>query len=310
MQCLPNLIIAGVQKSGTTWLHDRLALHPDVYMSNPKELNFFISTHAEKIGTELGSYAKYFEPGADKRYRGESSVGYFWSGGLAEERKTYRNENIPLSIREHLGEQLKTIVILRNPIERALSAYLHHIRAGRFESLEGLLKDGQLFGIFDIGHYKKHVESWLNVFPRESVLFFSFDDILHDPNAALSRVHAWLGLSEHTYADSEVPKNIGLGWSRIGEELVVSTRALNKLAKRTGSKSGLTLFPRVTKEEILSLQERYSDDISFVDRELFSCSHWKELDLADVASEPSVDAMRSLKREVANLKRRLKKSET
>ncbi len=307
MQCLPNLIVAGVQKSGTTWLHERLALHPDIYMSKPKELNFFSSTPADRIGAELSSYSKYFERGGEKKYRGESSVGYFWSGGL--ERKTFRNENIPLSMKEHLSNQLKTIVILRNPIERALSAYLHHIRAGRFGSLEGIHKDGQQFGILDIGHYKRHVESWLEVFPRESVLFFSFDDILNDANTALARVHTWLGLSEQNYADSEVPKNIGLGWSRIDDELVVPTRALNKLFKQNNENSGVGVFPRVTKEEILSLQELYSEDISFVSKELFPCEHWKELDLNEFPPEPSVDQLSSLKQETEELKRELKRIE-
>src|SRR5689334_23609212 len=69
---LPNLIILGGLKCGTTSLHHYLNLHPQIAMSRPKELNFFV----EELNWELGSdwYTSHFDPDAD--VRGETSPHY------------------------------------------------------------------------------------------------------------------------------------------------------------------------------------------------------------------------------------------
>ena len=115
----PNLLIVGAAKSGTTSLHNYLNQHYDVFMCDPKEPHFLINN---EIGTERISvgvsekiaYEKLFLDGENLKYRGESSVMYLM----------YPEIVIP-KIKEYLGNDVKIIIMLRNPVERAYSGYQH-----------------------------------------------------------------------------------------------------------------------------------------------------------------------------------------
>ena len=115
----PNLLIVGAAKSGTTSLHNYLNQHHDVFMCKPKEPHFLINN---EIGTERISvgvsekklYEKLFLDGENLKYRGESSVMYLM----------YPEIVIP-KIKEYLGNDVKIIIMLRNPVERAYSGYQH-----------------------------------------------------------------------------------------------------------------------------------------------------------------------------------------
>ena len=116
---LPNLIIVGAAKSGTTSLHNYLNQHPDVFMCDPKEPHFLIN---KEIGlkripiaiSDINDYEKLFLGYSDIRYRGESSVMYLM----------YPEIVIP-KIKSLLGEETRIIIMLRNPVDRAYSGYYH-----------------------------------------------------------------------------------------------------------------------------------------------------------------------------------------
>src|SRR3977135_2104853 len=113
---LPNLIIIGGLKCGTTSIHHYLGLHPQIHMSKPKELNFFV----EELNWDLGLdwYASRF----DDRFkvRGESSPHYT---NLA------RLEGVPEGIREHCPDA-RLLYMVRDPIKRILSHWVHATGAG------------------------------------------------------------------------------------------------------------------------------------------------------------------------------------
>jgi len=109
---LPNLIIIGAQKCGTSGLHYYLSLHPEVSMSNPKELNFFIEER--NFGRGLEWYSRHFDPAA--KCRGEASPNY-------------------TAYPQHLGvpERIASVVpdarlvlIVRDPIERITAHWIHN----------------------------------------------------------------------------------------------------------------------------------------------------------------------------------------
>ena len=112
---LPNLLIVGAAKSGTTSLHHYLNQHPDIFMCFPKEPHFLINVEIgegriPKGISEIKLYQKLFEEGIGFKYRGESSVMYLM----------YPDIVIP-KINTLLGSETKIIIMLRNPIERAYS---------------------------------------------------------------------------------------------------------------------------------------------------------------------------------------------
>ncbi len=125
---LPNLVLIGGLKCGTTSLHHYLNLHPQVAMSRPKELNFFVA----ELNWDLGAdwYASHFDPGAD--VRGETSPHYT---------NRPRLEGVARRMRELLDD-VRILYAVRDPIERLLSHYVHNVGGG-YESrpLEQVLGD-------------------------------------------------------------------------------------------------------------------------------------------------------------------------
>jgi hypothetical protein len=125
---LPNLVVIGGLKCGTTSLHHYLNLHPEVAMSRPKELNFFVEELNWPLGTDW--YASHFEPSAP--VRGESSPHYT---------SRPRFERVAERMRSVLGEP-HLVYMVRDPIDRMLSHYLHNVGGGyEHRSLEAALSD-------------------------------------------------------------------------------------------------------------------------------------------------------------------------
>src|SRR6476660_6254958 len=114
---LPNLVVVGGLKCGTTSLHHYLNLHPEIAMSRPKELNFFVSELNWPLGRDW--YAGHFDPSA--RIRGESSPHYTNRPSFNE---------VPGRMRELLGSDVRPVYVVRDPIDRMLSHYLHSVGGG------------------------------------------------------------------------------------------------------------------------------------------------------------------------------------
>jgi len=112
----PNLVIIGAMKCATTSLHYCLSLHPDIQMSQPKELSFFLSE--ENYAKGLDWYASHFRKPA--LVHGEATPGYayfpFFSGVAERMARTIPNA--------------KLIYMVRDPIDRVISHYIHDVAAG------------------------------------------------------------------------------------------------------------------------------------------------------------------------------------
>ena len=120
-QNFPDFILIGAGKSGTTAYHKILSQHPGIYCSTPKEPNFFAypemstrtygASHQHNIKTEA-AYRDLFRAADPSQIRGEASVGYF------------PQLNTPMRI-HHSLPRVKLIAILRHPVDRAYSSWLH-----------------------------------------------------------------------------------------------------------------------------------------------------------------------------------------
>jgi hypothetical protein len=112
---------------------------------------------------------------------GEVTPSYFWS---TEPKRKWTNppkdfnRNIPESVLNVLGSQVKLIVCLRNPVDRAVSAYLHHVRHNRIDpKSESIIDVGHRYGIIDMGFYYQHFQIWLEKFSLEQ-----FKVLLYEQN--------------------------------------------------------------------------------------------------------------------------------
>lgn len=140
MTRMPNFFIVGVQKAGTSSLHQYLAQHPQIHMSLIKEPRYFafdaqecldfpvpegcdvqinqqMTNNSHDIRSDLAGYQRLFADTHAERWLGESSIWYLYSPGAAE--------RIAQAVPD-----ARMIAVLRQPVDRAYSAYLHTLREG------------------------------------------------------------------------------------------------------------------------------------------------------------------------------------
>jgi hypothetical protein len=176
---LPNFIIIGAPRSGTTWMHENLREHPDVFMPREKELHFF-DRHYEE-GTDY--YRPYFNNVNAEKAIGEATPAYMYKPEVCRRIK----DQLP---------QAKLIVSLRNPIDRIYSRYWNAL--GKYAENEGLSfeqKISKKTQFVSEGFYYDHLTRFYDEFPEDQLLVLLFDDLKSDPNGFLTRICEFLDVS-------------------------------------------------------------------------------------------------------------------
>ena len=189
----PNLFLIGAMKSGTTTLHELLAQHPEISMSEPKEPCYFVDPGQLKaVWPEMwrmgfwkdeSSYLTLFKNKPQARYFGESSTDYSKRpkiDGVAEKIAAFNPE-------------ARFIYIMRDPVERTLSHYWHMVehRGERRTPLQAILHDPHYT---EVSHYSYQLQPYLEHFGRERVCALTFEELKCDPLAVVRAVYDWLGV--------------------------------------------------------------------------------------------------------------------
>jgi hypothetical protein len=195
---LPNFLIIGAQKSGTTWLARRLGQHPDVWIA-PAEIHFFDKDFNFVKG--IGWYEAQFTGVGDETAVGEKTPDYLWANGTGVEGHL---PDVHRNIHQAMPNA-KLIVSLRNPVERAISAVNHIIRSGRISSppvIDELLVGDQQHliqghGVIDYGRYHRQLQAYLQHFDPGQMLVLIFEeDIVENPTEGLTKACSFLGVDE------------------------------------------------------------------------------------------------------------------
>ena len=184
---LPNLIVIGAMKSGTSSLHAYLNLHPQISMSRPKELKFFTENNWSK-GVKW--YESYFTDEA--KIVGESSPQYtmcHFFGGVPE--RMYS-----------LLPDVKLIYILRDPINRIISQYVHQVHKGREERcISDALMNLENHGYVLCSKYYMQLEKYLEHFPASNILILTFENLISHRRQTLQKVFRFLDIDETFYSE-------------------------------------------------------------------------------------------------------------
>lgn len=203
---LPDFLIVGAQKAGTTALYAYLRWHPAITGPSWKEVSYF-DRHYRRGASW---YRGHFPIRAGGRLVGEASPGYLFHP-LAPER-----------VRATVPEA-KLIALLRDPVDRALSHYHHEVALGREplsfeEAIEAepvrtrgeeqqLAREPGYFShpwwdytYLARGRYAEQLERWLAVFPREQLLVVPSEELAADPGQIYARVLEFLGAPRHELA--------------------------------------------------------------------------------------------------------------
>ena len=186
-----DFIVGGVQKAGTTALHDFLAQHPHVALLRDQALHFFDKEEHFTGEPDYRILHNNFAPGWRWRVAGEVTADYLYYPRALERIARY-------------NPQMKLIVSLRNPTERAFSQWNMRRDKGQ-EPLEflGALKRDQETGIWKRPRgdgyiarslYAPQLEKVFELFPREQVLVLKYEELRRDPSAVVDRMLDFLGV--------------------------------------------------------------------------------------------------------------------
>jgi Sulfotransferase family len=205
---MPNFLIIGAMKSGTTALYYYLEQHPEIYMSPVKEPNFFSSQEQENSAdtvTHIETYQHLFRGASGEKAIGEASHAYLYETGAAAEIRRY----IP---------EARLIAILRNPIERAYSHFLHMRRTGA-EPLDdfakalreeevGIHKDRILQDYIGRGLYYDQLRRYFGTFPREQIRVYLYEDLSDAPIKTVQDAFRFLGVDDSFVPDVSLRRNV------------------------------------------------------------------------------------------------------
>lgn len=217
---LPNFLVIGAPRSGTTSLYEYLNAHPEIYMSPVKEPDMFardsldrfhkpeasgVSSLAERekcrqeLEEDFRSYSALFDAARSEPRRGEASAIYLASPTAAQHIRRY----IP---------DAKLIAILRDPSDRLHSHYLHARRIrgegrgerpGEAREFEAAVRQAGEHGCpskvttsaeewVRSGFYFRHLTRFRAVFPAQQLRVFLFEDLLHDPQGLMAEIFRFL----------------------------------------------------------------------------------------------------------------------
>ncbi len=215
---LPTFLIVGVQKAGTTSIYGYLKEHPQVYMSPIKETNFFATDWENKTekqpdrGTRkrINSWERYCElfiNVKDEIAIGEASPNYLVNYKTSSE-----------MIQRYVPD-VKMIAILRNPVDRAYSDYLMHLRdginVGKVRSLSEQVKfRADSSSTIKKGLYYAPVKHYFDTFDREKLKIILHDDLTKDSLKVMQEIYRFIGVDDTFNPDTSkrsqsaaVPKN-------------------------------------------------------------------------------------------------------
>jgi hypothetical protein len=232
---LPDFIIIGAMKSATTTLHEQLARQPGVFMTRPKEPNFFSDDQVYARGIDW--YASLFGEAGPGTLSGESSTHYTKLPAYPQ----------TVARMARALPSLKVIYVMRHPIDRLISHYGHEVTDGRTtlgirEAVE------HLPGLVDYGRYSMQLEPYLGAFGTGNVLPVFFRRVVQCPQEELERIGRFLGLPGRPTWDTTLrPQNVGSERLRRSalRDALVQAPILTPLRKR--------LIPKRLTEPIKSL---------------------------------------------------------
>lgn len=204
----PNFLIIGAMKSGTTALYYYLEQHPEIYMSPVKEPNFFSSQGQENTAgavTHIGTYQNLFRGVSGEKAIGEASHCYLYEPRAAAEIRRY----VP---------EAKLIAILRNPIERAYSHFLHMVRTGSEpigdfaqalrEEEAGAYKERTFQDYIGRGLYYSQLKRYFGTFDREQVRVYLYEDLSDAPTSTVQGAFRFLEVDDSFVPDVSLRRNV------------------------------------------------------------------------------------------------------
>lgn len=244
MNSKPNFFVVGAPKSGTTSLYAYLSQHPDVFLPAKKELHYF--SHQELLANCGGpgdSYVAESATSTEKRYRrhygkwsGEKLLGDFSTSYLF-----YHDESAG-RIRDY-SPNAKIVIMLRNPIDKAYSQYMHLVRANREKLCFRAALDAErsrsanrwadVWLYLSSTLYCSGIRRFHEVFGREHVHLVIFEDFVGNTSSVMYRLCEFLGVeTSFKFETSRVHNVSGLPRSKLMASIFLGSNLTNSLLRK------------------------------------------------------------------------------
>ena len=276
---MPDFIVIGAMKCATTTLHEQLARQPGLFMSRPKEPNYFSDDDIFARGQ--GWYSSLFDGANPADLCGESSTHY-------TKLPTY-----PRTV-ERMARALpraKLIYVMRHPIDRLLSHYVHEVTVGRTSApLPRAIKE--IPELVDYGRYAMQLGPFLEVFGPAAVLPVFFRRLVFHPQEELERICRFVGYAERPRWDLGLkPQNVGSERLRksLLREVLVTAPVLTQIRRRIIPKpwteplksfwAARTERPDLTPDLEARLRDLFDEDLARLGGWLgvgLDCEHFRE----------------------------------
>ncbi len=229
---LPDFLIIGAQKGGTTSLYSYLTQHPGIMPAKKKEVHYFGNPKNKKRGEAW--YRSHF-PSNSYRESVKRALGY--SPITGEATPDMNQPFIPKLVYELLPHA-KMIALLRNPIDRAFSQYHHRRKIPGKEPLtfeeaiaqsaitlpDEIMNDASLYyqsthrSYITRGLYAEQLERWYQYYPKEDIYVGSSEEFFTDPNSEIQKILEFLQMPSFNF-DCSVSKNVGMYETKMDQKV-------------------------------------------------------------------------------------------
>lgn len=239
---LPNLVIAGVNKAGTTSLFRYLATHPDVCASSVKETCYFLPLRYGEEMSPLGEYSRLFSHYGGEKVIMEATPGYFYGGA-----------KLARAVKDNLGDT-KVVLVFRDPVARFFS-FFEFMKSSLLIDKDMGARDyysaclamsnddlrcrekNMYFGL-EGGCYSKYLPDWKDVFGEDLKAIF-FDDLVASPAKVLADLSGFIGLDPSPFS--------GLGFTQENKTRGFTNKWLHSLALNMYRNGGVSKYPKLRK---------------------------------------------------------------
>ncbi|MEC8965469.1 MAG: sulfotransferase [Pseudomonadota bacterium] len=268
----PNFLIIGAARSATTSLYKYLSHHPEVFFPTIKEINYFSNERFWQRGEAW--YTNQFNSAVGKKAIGEASTSYTSAVG--------NNDIVPKRIKSALGS-IKLIYIVRDPIDRALSHYMHYYhRSERVMPISELLNNKVYEDTLWQGKYAHQIDMYLRHFTANSLLVITVDELKSNPQKTMDRIFSHIEIDKmdigeisketHNANDTATEKGKFGKWVMNNYQRHIEQRELPwplKKAFLTLAKLDSTPLekPTLSVQQLSELQEFYALDLKRMQEE-------------------------------------------
>lgn len=227
-----QLFICGAQKAGTTSLKHYLSEHPALHSHVQKEFAYFYNEEEFSKGEET-AYSKYFGPFLSERKL------------IAKNAGLYTNEKGLIRLADHNPDCL-VVLILRNPVERAYSAFQMEASyghaSGEFEEVIRVIDSGNRDNwhyqfLIRMGEYETYIRNFYKIFPKENVIVLRYEDLKSDALSVCHTLFKRLNVSTDFRPDISVRYNVthkirSKGYAKVLKQLMRNDNPIKRIAQK------------------------------------------------------------------------------